>query len=75
MTNLSATHLESLLAGEVEAEESGPEHDRVEHADEAEEHGAVHVVLVAHPPPQQHDVHGVAEGAKDGPVNVMHSGR
>ena len=55
----------------MEAEQSRPEHEGVEHADEAEEHGAVHVVLVAHPPPQQHDVHRVAEGAQDGPENVI----
>ena len=70
MTNLSATHLESLLAGEVEAEQSRPEHERVEHADEAEEHGAVHVVLVAHPSPEEHDVHGVAEGPQNRPLKV-----
>ena len=51
----------------MEAYYAGPEHEGVEHAHEAEEHGAVHVVLVIHPSPEEHDVHGVTEGPQNCP--------
>ena len=66
-TEVSCTHFERFLPGKVQAYYAWPEHERVEHAHEAEEHRTVHVVLVAHPSPEQHDVHGVAEGPQNRP--------
>ena len=50
--------------------QSGPEKESVEEADEAEEHGRIHVVLVINLPTEQHDIRGVKEGAKQCPVVI-----